>query len=320
MKQILLLIIIILNTSIYSKEEKKENIEKFKNLSYIIKPFFREEALYLSINSISAVDNQKHDIKYKPNADLKLGLEVSIYDWALSFSISPPKSQDDIEKYGKTTAFDIQLNYIDKNFELDIYIQKYKGFYLLEIEELNSESDVLALREDLSLKKLGVNFLYTSNDNFSLKTGFRQNKIQKKSVSSFILLYGIEYFSLKGDKNLIPKELNEKNILDFIYYGGEYYTFSIAPGYGYISNNEGFFFSGIFFLGLGIQYQKNIFDARETQTTLSLKLNTRVSFGYRAENYSIGILVIADGTLSSVKTVSIQQESAMGELYWSYRL
>jgi len=302
----LLITIILLTINIYSEDSNKKN--KF---NYTARSFFRIPSLQTSISN----DNREYEIRYYPNVNVQVGLGGSINNWGTSLSINIPKPQDELLKYGKTDYFDFQLYYTNKHFGLDFLLQTYSGFYLEEKEE----EKVLDIRSDLNLNKLGLNFFYIFDDDFSLRAAFEQNGEQKKSSASFMLLSGLEFFSLKGDKNLINKDFQEESKKEFIYYGGQYYTFSIAPGYGYTTNNDGFFFTSMLFMGIGLQYRKSLLEKTSTEFGLSIKFNARLSIGYNAKQFYTGLYFVLDHNSTTLEKISVQGYSSTVEFFWAYR-
>jgi hypothetical protein len=213
-------------------------------------------------------------------------------------------------KYGKTEYFDFQLYYTNEHFGMDFYLQVYQGFYL-------EDKDKITIRDDIALVKIGVNSFYIFNENFSLKAGIDQSKKQKNSESSWFTLSGLELFALYSPNNLIPLEYSNNNEMQYL--GGRYFTLSIAPGYGYITSNDGWFFTGIFFLGLGVQYRNNFFKEEIKEYGISLKLNMRLSSGYNGKRFYTGIFFVGDINNAFLDKIDVGANSINVELFWAYR-
>ena len=61
------------------------------------------------------------------------------YKWlGLGIAFGLPAPAQDIEKYGKTTRFDFQLNIYSKKFVIDAFAQEYKGFHIKNPTELDT--------------------------------------------------------------------------------------------------------------------------------------------------------------------------------------
>jgi len=304
----LLLILIysffLVSTSLFSNENTKDPII----YNYTARTFFRIPMLSTSIEN----KEKTYRLDYSPNVELQIGFGGSLYDFggSLSFNISMEKEQR--IKYGKTDYFDFQVYYINKHFGIDFYLQTYKGFYL---EEDNSE-DIL-IRDDIELAKISANFFYSFNEKFSLKAGIDQSRKQKTSEMSWFLLSGLEVFALYSPNNIIPEKHNNNG--ELYYLGGSFFSLFVAPGIGYITNNDGWFFTGIFFLGLGAQYRNNYFKEKVKDYGISFKLNLKMSSGYNGKRFYTGIFIALDGNNSILDKIDVGANSFNVELFWAYR-
>jgi hypothetical protein len=298
----LIFISFLCQTTIFSNE----NSDKSTIYNYTAKTFFRIPSLHTTIED----KDKTYSLDYTPNVELQAGIGGSLYDFGASLSFNIPMGEEQRNKYGKTEYFDFQLYYTNEHFGMDFYLQVYQGFYL-------EDKDKITIRDDIALVKIGVNSFYIFNENFSLKAGIDQSKKQKNSESSWFILSGLELFALYSPNNLIPLEYSNNNEMQYL--GGRYFTLSIAPGYGYITSNDGWFFTGIFFLGLGVQYRNNFFKEEIKEYGISLKLNMRLSSGYNGKRFYTGIFFVGDINNAFLDKIDVGANSINVELFWAYR-
>ena len=167
--------------------------------------------------SQSSVQLGKDEKDYIPNNPLRAGVGISIKNTVINFSYSfgiAPLEQDG---KGKTKSSDLQIHHYGRYFVLDLFYQKYKGFYN------DAEGDEATLYPDMYVRNLGAEFAYIFNgDKFSAKAAFQQNEIQLKSVGSFILGGGAYFFKVNPGGVLWETENSLKNV-----------QFGINGGYAY---------------------------------------------------------------------------------------
>ena len=298
-----ILIIIFENSFCFAEDLSKNNEDKY---NFTARTFLKIPTLHANIKD----KNDKFNLDYSPNVNLQAGIGGTVYDFGASLSFNLPMDQERIDKYGKTQYFDFQLYYVNEHFGMDFYLQAYQGFYL-------EKNDIINKREDILLAKTGINYFYIFNENFSLKAGIDQSKNQKTSEHSWLILSGIDLFGLYSPNNLIPEKYNNNN--EYYYLGGRYYTVSIAPGYGYITKNDGFFFTGIAFLGIGIQYRNNFFEEEIKDFGMSFKLNIKLSTGYNGKRFYGGIFAAVDFNDAILDEIDVSGNTMNIELFFAYR-
>ncbi|HNH60828.1 MAG TPA: DUF4421 family protein, partial [Cyclobacteriaceae bacterium] len=100
-------------------------IEEFPD-DFSVWPLLKYRALSFSI---SDKNQKKPAVVFNPNNDFKLGAGFYLFELSFEVSISVPIAVRDKSIYGESKATDLQINMLTKSFGLDLYYQKYSGFY-----------------------------------------------------------------------------------------------------------------------------------------------------------------------------------------------
>lgn len=109
------------------------------------------------------------EMEFSPNSPIKAGLGFSIKNTVINFRVSTSIARVEGSEYGKTKATDFQLHNYGRKFILDLFVQRYKGFY----EQDNGGA--LTLYPDVSVSQIGAEATYVFNgDKFSSKAAFQQ--------------------------------------------------------------------------------------------------------------------------------------------------
>ena len=247
-------------------------------------------------------------------------MNFTVYGFAFYFitdlytsNISNDLKKDE-DEYGESENLNFLLHYYGKNFGIDTYFQRYKGFYIENSEDRYTTwtpGDPLVQFPDMEIHIAGLNLYYIfSGDKFSLRAAYDQSEIQVKSAGSFMLMLSFNYFSLKNETSIIPSSVDNNFGSISGLEKGIFLTTSLSPGYAYTFSNGSFFFTPALFVGAGGQYQiiKTSFGDKVQFWRYTLKLNSKVSLGYNGESFITGVtcnfdmtqIVIKDGILESV--------------------
>lgn len=119
-----------------------------------------------------------------PNNPVNLGIGFTIKNTVVNISYGYGlKFLRDI-KYGKTSAFDLQLHNYGRKYVLDVFVQRYEGFYRKNTKERNE----ITLFPNVEINQYGLLGQYVFNHKrFSYKAAFVQDEIQLRSAGSFLL-------------------------------------------------------------------------------------------------------------------------------------
>lgn len=179
-----------------------------------IRIFSAKDLMLLTQESPSGEDKT-----YIPNNPVKIGLGLSIRNTILNLKMGYGFDFMRDKEYGKTKSFDFQLHNYSRRLALDLFIQRYKGFY-----DEDESIRPIRLYPDLEMKQLGVSAQYIFNYNkFSYKAAFQQGERQAKSAGSILAGIGIYQTQIKSDSSFLH---NGRNSLDN-------FQFGISGGYAY---------------------------------------------------------------------------------------
>lgn len=153
---------------------------------------------YVSTSTLQLNSDNTAFVPNSPiNAGVGLGIRNTMINFLLGHSIIPLKGSD----YGKTKSTDLQIHNYGRHYVIDLYYQKYKGFY-------TEDKKIINLFPDLSVQQIGAEGTYIFNGNkFSAKAAFEQSEKQKASVGSFLLGGGAYWHRVV---QILDNEINDR--------------------------------------------------------------------------------------------------------------
>ncbi|QGK77114.1 DUF4421 family protein [Flavobacterium sp. SLB02] len=253
-----------------------------------IKPFYNKVSLrtYLSMRFISMEKETDGEIKnFMPNTPMSLGFGVSIKNTIIDLSYGHSLSFLKDDEKGKTKALDFQIHHYGKKFIIDLFIQKYHGFYTSDQSDKN-----IQLYPDLNIQQYGTFGQYVfNNKKFSYKAAFNQNERQLKSAGSFLLGGGAYFTKIGSDSSFVHKSQNSLRNFQFGVSGGYAYTWAI---------NKRWFTSGSATMGVNFGTER-INDFGKRKIEIYPTFFPRISVGYNKENWSLGLSYINNLIFSS---------------------
>ncbi len=236
---------------------------------YGTKLYFTKESLTLNYTT-----KELNNRAFEPNKPASIGLGFLWKNSELSYSQSFNFLGDRSRRRSKT--FDFKYNYYGERFLVDVYLQKYKSFYLL-----NENTKSYEAFPDLQLGLYGVSAHYVFNHkkySFAATNSF--NKIQLKSAGSFLLGANIFYSKTKN----IPSFYSD--IKD---YDKRLVSFGPTIGYGYNFVFFRHYFTGISALvGVNGNFEKNLL-TNDSKFILTPQIQSKFSLGYSDNNWTIAM-------------------------------
>ena len=171
----------------------------------------------------------------EPNGLTNLGIGFNYKFVGIGLSVGLPVSQSKIDKFGKTTSYDIQLSIYSRLFGFDGYLQGYKGYYLENPEDFVDWQELYQPQlPDMRVLSIGLSAFYIfNNKKFSYKAAYQKTQVQKKSAGSFTLGIFANYDAAQTDNGFIPVELNDSINSDFDLKEFDMISGGISVGYMY---------------------------------------------------------------------------------------
>jgi hypothetical protein len=236
----------------------------------------------------------KERLKYRPNSPFNVGVGFNYKLIGINLGFNLPIIND-TKEYGKTKFIDLQTHVYGRKLIVDLYFQRYKGFYFPNTNTLeNNNYGNVYIRPDLLMFNTGAEFQYLLNwKKFTFRGAFLHNEIQLKSAGSPIFGAYLGYISVRADSSLLPKNLRyESYFNDYNFHRSNIRTANLSIGYGYTLVLPYHFFitaaaSGGF--GLNSSELKSI----DYGTTSSIGSNVsgtlRVGIGYNSRRVFAGM-------------------------------
>lgn len=253
-----------------------------------IKPFQDELSIrtYLAMKFISMEQGIDGEIKkFMPNAPMSLGLGVSVNNTIINLSYGYGLNFMKDKEKGKTKSLDFQIHNYGRKFIIDLFIQKYHGFYTADDNDKN-----IVLYPDLTIQQYGAFGQYVfNNKKFSYKAAFNQNERQLKSAGSFLLGGGVYFTKISSDSSFVHKTRNSLRNFQFGVSGGYAYTWAI---------NKRWFASGSATVGANFGTEK-INDFGKQKIEIYPTFFPRIATGYNKEKWSLGLSYINNLIFSS---------------------
>jgi hypothetical protein len=238
-------------------------------------------------------------LAYRPNNKMLLGLGVNHGFLGLNIGINFPGVNEDDDRYGETDYTDLTMRMYTPKFNANIYLQRYKGFYLRNTSSAIQgweEGDPYYIRPDIRSIVTGIDVSYIFNSHrFSYRAAVLQNEWQKKSAGSLLVGGSIYYQTTIGDSSIVPG-----NLIYTSFYDGQKFerssNFSFGPLIGYAYT---FVFRRHYFITGSVNGSGNLgvtsFRLSESEeevnsgTILGVRAEVLVSAGYNSSRWYFGV-------------------------------
>lgn len=259
-------------------------------------------------------------VAYVPNFSPRLGAQGSFDDFRLTLTLALPVPPEEVERRGKSEQFSLMLNRYWRQYAVDAYYQRYKGFYVSSpFTELDlHKADRYPQLPDAVISNYGVNFYYVvTPDHYSLSAAFSQIEFQAFDGGSWLINPFFNHLELDTGQKFLPgsdpnslqspPSLNS-TILD---------TAGLGLGYGYTWVRDRRFMVAQGILGCGGQYQQIDQGGADLKDKLNLaaKVNLNLSAGYNFKVYSMGAKILGDSLFSSVRGTQLYSTVLSAQLF-----
>lgn len=270
------------------------------------------------VASFSVFDKENNSrVLYNPNEAFNIGFGFNYKWFGLDLAFNIPGFNNDNEMYGKTNKTDLQAHIYTRRIIIDANLQRYKGFYIKNANELMSNwqsNEPYPQRSDIETISIACNLTYSFNSKkFSYKSAFIQNEMQKKSAGSFLLGGFSSLFSMRAGSDIIPNN-SEKIFNDDLHLvSSGSFNFGVSFGYIYtfiIKKNYFITLSLVPGLAMGVSSGTTVSNkATFYPAKIDGKFFARLSMGYNSKKYYYGFLFVNDNYTSS------SQDKNMGVNY-----
>lgn len=233
-------------------------------------------------------------LKYRPNSPFNIGFGFNYKLIGLNLGFNLPIIND-TKEYGKTRFIDLQTHVYGRRLIVDVYVQRYKGFYLPNTSILsNNNFGAPYIRSDMRVFNAGLEFQYLVNwKRFTLRGAFLHNEVQRKSAGSPILGAYLGYVSVDGDSALIPQNLAYNGYFnEYRFHNTSIRSANLNFGYGYtFVLPYSFFITAAASAGVGINFSeiRSVQKSVTSGTSNNVSGTFRIGLGYNGRRLFTGI-------------------------------
>jgi hypothetical protein len=297
---------------------RARNVQRYPD-HFFIWPVLKQRSLNFGVQSL---DNKKEKLDFKPNNSVTLGLGVYLFEVGVELTVALPVDDKSKYIYGNTHAKDLQLNILTRKLGLDIFHQKYKGFYVSDPKNKPPKDAPYEHRGDIATRNLGITGLYIINDrNFSLKSAYNFAERQLHSKGSFIVVGTLNSFKLVADSSVLNYKQRPIYGEASSFKELKYTTFSIAPGYTYNVIYRNFFLNSTLVIGPAHNwiYYKHNDNTDRHDTSINSFVSARIGLGYNSDHFFAGINFVTQSRNVKFEKMSFTNSSTTFRLLLGYR-
>jgi hypothetical protein len=262
-------------------------------------------------------------VTFTPNNSVSMGLGFYVFEVAFEVALSVPIDEQSKRIYGETTSADFQLNALGKYWGLDIYRQKYEGFYMGDSFNPVVKGNPFPQRADIVTRNFGLAGIYTLNrDRFSLRSSFNFAEQQLYSRGSWIVTGTLNSFRMDGDSAIlsIPNRESFSQTADFV--SLRYTTLGVAPGY-----SHNFIFKNFFLnltLGIGPAHNWTYLKLENGDEKYNVSINSisvaKFGIGYNSDHFFAGIGFTNQSRNLKIEDFRVSNSTGFFKLMFGWRI
>jgi hypothetical protein len=262
-------------------------------------------------------------LTYKPNNTYSLGLGVYLFEVGLELAFAIPLREQSIQRFGESKTRDIQLNLLSRRWGVDLFYQRYSGFYLVDHEHEPLANQPFPQRPDIDTKNFGATGHYVfNNQKFSFRSAYNFSERQLYSNGSFLLFAAINTFRVAADSSIVNdnRQMDFSEDVDFTRL--RYTTFSMAPGYTYNLTYQNFFLNTTLTFGPAhhwINYDLEGSGSTHNDIAINSFIGARISIGYNGYRLFGGISFISQGSHIRFEDVKFSNNNSVFKILVGYR-
>ncbi|HEY3404208.1 MAG TPA: DUF4421 family protein [Ohtaekwangia sp.] len=286
---------------------------------FFLWPVIKQRRLDFEMNQLRGGNKS---LTYKTNNPFSMGLGVYLFELGIELAFSVPLDEQSKKIYGESDARDLQLNIIGKKWGIEVYSQKYSGFYIEDPDENIPAGTPYPQRPDIVTRNLGTTINYTFNNRkFSFRSAYNFADRQLRSAGSFLLFGSLSGFKVEADSAIIgPRYADEYGIesgVDKI----RSTTLAVAPGYTYSLIYKGFFLNGT--LALGPAHNWLYYHTEDGVSKNDIKFSgyivARIGLGYNGDHFFGGISFLNQSRTTKFDNVEVVSSSGAFKILIGYR-
>jgi hypothetical protein len=260
-------------------------------------------------------------VAFRPNNTSSFGVGFYIFDINLELTFAIPLGERKQRIFGETNAQDLQINILTKRWGLDVYHQKYSGFYKDDERMHIVNGEAYPQRPDIRSLNFGLSGSYAFRKNFSLRAPYNFIDRQLKSRGSFIVYGTLNSFKVEADSALLSPVSRIGISADADFKNLKYASLSIAPGYSYTFVYKRLFVNGTLTVGPAHHwvYYKKSDNTNKYDISLNTTSSLRFGIGYNSSRFFGGIGVNLQSRVVKFDGVRFENASTTVKVLIGYR-
>lgn len=279
-------------------------------------PVIKRRTLTFDVASRATPRDQ---LSFKPNNSFSMGVGAYLFDVSMELSVSVPIDEQNRTRYGTSEARDLSATVQGTNWGIDIFTQRYEGFYLANPSVGKS---VFPIRPDVRLTNLGGNGIYVFNKNrFSLWSAYNFSERQLRANGSFLLAWTVNGVHLSADSVILSPSYQTRVKTQTNFNEVQYATFSVAPGYSYNLVWKKIFLNAS--LAIGPAHHWVYYSGSDRVAHYDIAINTfvdgRLALGYNSERWFGGATLVSQARAVRFEDITLSTQSSSVRLLVGYR-
>ncbi len=286
---------------------------------FFLSPVLKQRSLDFTITDLPDRDKK---LTYRSNNSYALGMGMYLFEVVVELAFAAPQSQKQAAIYGESDTRDIQLSVLSKKWGLELYSQKYTGFYIDDPEIKIPPGLPYPQRQDILTRNIGFtgNYIF-NNKKFSYRSAYNFMERQLRSSGSFVLFTSLNSFKAEGDSAILGDAYRRDFGDDSQIRKIKSATFSIAPGYSYSLIHKGFFVNAT--LALGPTHNWLYFQSEDGTTKEDIEFTAffaaRVSLGYNGDRFFSGLSFASQGSNATFENIKLARSSGIFKVLFGFR-
>lgn len=286
---------------------------------FFLWPVLKQRRLDFEIQDLP---DRRKTLSYKSNKPYAFGLGMYLFELGIELTFAVPLAEKRMEIYGESDARDLQLNIFTKKWGLDLYSQKYSGFYIEDAAVKVPANTPYPQRPDIVTRNVGLtgNYIF-NNKRFSFRSAYNFAERQLRSRGSFVLFTSISGFKARGDSAILGDEYAAEFGVASKIQEIKSTSFSVAPGYTYSLIHKGFFVNAA--LALGPAHNWLTYKAEDGSTKDDIEFRAffvaRVALGYNGDHFFSGLSFVSQGSSAKFDTLELSSSTGTFKILFGYR-
>lgn len=318
MKVVFALFIGLLPVSLLAQDTlRSKYVQDFPD-KFFVWPLIKQRELNFDISNRY---DDSQELKYRPNNLYSVGVGFNVFELSLELSMAIPLDVKSRTTYGPSDIRDLNLSFIGKHWGVDVYSQRYKGFYIENRNQGPASPDPIIKRSDILLTNTGGNFIYAFNRRkYSIRAAFNYSERQIKSAGSFVIAGSINGANLQADSSVMRQIYSPDAYSVSSFRKFQYASFGLAPGYAQSLIYKDFFLNAAVSFGPAHYWIK--YEA-EGDTDYDLSINTyadlRFAVGYNSDRFFGGLSYVLQSRNIRFEDIEFTNGSSVLKFLVGYR-